>query len=95
MEEVTEILCVTLPDLWKLGQTYLSGKLFVGVALLTENQQKLARRCDSSRGRFEVRSPGCHVTLVCVATVYHVTCIVFHVIGLVTVSCDWCDLSCD
>ena len=66
MEEVTEILCVTLPDLWKLGQAYLNGKLFMGVALLTENQQKLARKCDSSRGKFEVRShviyTGCHVT---------------------------------
>ena len=54
MEEVTEIFCVTLPDLWKLGQAYLNGRLFQGVALLTENQQKLAKQCDSNRGKFEV-----------------------------------------
>lgn len=59
VEEVTEILCVTLPDLWKLGQAYLNAKLFQGVTLLTENQQKLARKCDSSRGKFEVSN---HVT---------------------------------
>lgn len=53
VEEVTEIFCVTLPDLWKLGQAYLNGRLFQGVALLTENQQKLARQCDSNRAKFE------------------------------------------
>ena len=61
MEEVTEVFCVTLPDLWKLGQAYLNGRLFQGVALLTENQQKLALRCDSSKGKFEVRGRGTDV----------------------------------
>lgn len=55
VEEVTEIFGVTLPDLWKLGQAYLNGRLFQGVALLSENQRKLAKRCDSSKGKFEVR----------------------------------------
>lgn len=66
VEEVTEILCVTLPDLWKLGQAYLNGKLFQGVALLTENQQKLARKCDSNRAKFEVRNLGsCDHHVIC------------------------------
>lgn len=56
VEEVTEIFCVTLPDLWKLGQAYLDSRLFRGVVLLTENQQKLAKQCDSNRGKFEVRT---------------------------------------
>ena len=55
VEEMTEIFSATLPDLWKLGQAYLNGSLFQGVALLSENQQKLAKRCDSSKGKFEVR----------------------------------------
>lgn len=55
VEEVTEIFGVTLPDLWKLGQAYLHGRLFQGVALLSENQQKLAKNCDANKGKFEVR----------------------------------------
>ena len=54
VEEMTEIFCVTLPDLWKLGQAYLKGSLFQGVALLTENQKKLAENCEINKSRFEV-----------------------------------------
>lgn len=57
VEEVTEIFCVILPDLWKLGKTYLDGRLFQGVALLTENQQKLSKQCESNKGGFEVSEP--------------------------------------
>ncbi len=54
VEDVTEIFCMTLPDLWKLGQAYLKRSLFQGVALLTENQRKLAKKCDSNKTKFEV-----------------------------------------
>ena len=76
VEEVTEVFCVTLPDLWRLGQAYLKGSLFQGVALLTENQQKLARKCDSNRGKFEVgnqeKSSGLHVIVLLRIILYRV-----------------------
>ena len=56
VDELTEIFCSMLPDLWKLGQAYLNGSLFQGVALLSENQKKLAEKCDSNKGKFEVRT---------------------------------------
>lgn len=55
VEDMTDIFCVTLPDLWRLGQAYLKGSLFQGVALLTENEKKLAQKCEINRSKFEVR----------------------------------------
>ena len=54
VEDVTEIFRVTLPGLWTLGQAYLKGSLFQGVALLTENQKKLSQKCEMNRNKFEV-----------------------------------------
>ena len=53
VEEVTELFSTTLLDLWRLGQAYLQRKLFQGVAVLTETQEKLAQKCDSNRSKFE------------------------------------------
>lgn len=53
VEEVTELFSTTLLDLWRLGQAYLSGKLFQGVALLAETQTKLADKCDDNKSKFE------------------------------------------
>ena len=53
VEEMTEIMGDTFPDLWKLGKAYFSGTLFQGV-LLTEKQQQLARNCGVNQPRFEV-----------------------------------------
>ena len=33
VEHLTKLLTDNLPDLWKLGQTYLSGKLYKEVSL--------------------------------------------------------------
>lgn len=53
VEEVTELFSTTLLDLWRLGQAYLSGKLFQGVALLEETQTRLTDKCDDNRSKFE------------------------------------------
>ena len=53
VEEMTEIMCETFPDLWQLGKAYFSGSLFQGV-MLTEKQQQLARNCGVNQSRFEV-----------------------------------------
>lgn len=34
VDHLTRILAESLPDLWRLGQTYLSGKLLKGVSQL-------------------------------------------------------------
>ena len=60
VEDMTEIFSVTLPNLWRLGQAYLRGNIFQGVALLTENQKKLAQKCEINKSKFEVRRAGNH-----------------------------------
>ena len=54
VKEMTETICETLPDFWRLGKAYFSGSLFQGVSMLTENQQMLARNCGMNQTRFEV-----------------------------------------
>ena len=54
VEDLTEIFRVTLPDLWRLGQAYLKGSLFQGVALLSENQSKLSQIREMNKAKFEV-----------------------------------------
>lgn len=53
VEDLTETICETLPDFWRLGKAYFSGSLFQGV-MLTENQQMLAKNCGMNQARFEV-----------------------------------------
>ena len=59
VEQMTEIMSDTFPDLWRLGKAYFSGSLFQGV-LLTDKQQQLARNCGVNQPRFEVSSELVH-----------------------------------
>jgi len=71
VEDLTEIFSVTLPDLWRLGQAYLKGSLFQGVALLTENQSKLSQICEMNRAKFEVGGAGAQCLLLGAVSLYN------------------------
>ena len=55
VEEVTGLIAESLPELWKLGQAYISGALFQGMQMVAEREQPQMDSCSRNKPKFEVR----------------------------------------